>query len=64
MSYFDFMAQNPLVGSLLTIVIFALLCGTVFRMWNRALRCLNIRKHGYPPIHCDADGDFKEDQAP
>lgn len=19
----------------------------------------NIRKHGYPPIHCDADGDLK-----
>lgn len=24
-------------------------------MW----RHMNIRKHGYPPIHCDADGDFK-----
>ena len=27
---------------------------------NRILRHWNIRKHGYPPVHCDADGDFKE----
>lgn len=26
---------------------------------NRILRHWNIRKHGYPPAHCDADGDFK-----
>ena len=23
-------------------------------------RYMNIRKHGYPPQHCDADGDIKE----
>jgi len=28
---------------------------------NRPLRHWNIRKHGYPPSHCDADGDFKEE---
>lgn len=26
---------------------------------NRILRHWGIRKHGYPPPHCDADGDFK-----
>lgn len=26
-------------------------------IWNRFWRHWNIRKHGYPPIHCDADGD-------
>ena len=25
---------------------------------NRIMRHCNIRKHGYPPAHCDADGDF------
>jgi len=25
--------------------------------WNRFWRHFNIRKHGYPPAHCDADGD-------
>jgi len=28
---------------------------------NRPLRHYNINKHGYPPKHCDADGDFKKD---
>ncbi len=27
---------------------------------NRPLRHMNIRRHGYPPPHCDADGDFKD----
>lgn len=31
----------------------------VFKVINRTLRHANIRKHGYPPVHCDADGDFK-----
>jgi len=30
--------------------------------WNRFFRHLNIRKHGYPPPHCDADGDFRKDE--
>ena len=25
------------------------------------MRHWNIRKHGYPPFHCDADGDFKKE---
>lgn len=29
-------------------------------MWNRFWRHLNIRKHGYPPPHCDADGDINK----
>ena len=29
---------------------------------NRILRHWNIRKHGYPPDHCDADGDFRTQQ--
>lgn len=28
---------------------------------NRPLRHWTIRKHGYPPAHCDADGDFKDE---
>ena len=27
--------------------------------WRLLLRHLNIKKYGYPPEHCDADGDFK-----
>lgn len=34
----------------------------IFKMWNRFWRHFNIRKHGYPPKHCDADGDLYENQ--
>jgi len=33
----------------------------LFKVWNRFWRHWGIRKHGYPPPHCDADGDFRED---
>jgi hypothetical protein len=31
----------------------------IFKIYNRTLRAMNIRKHGYPPAHCNADGDFR-----
>ena len=36
--------------------------GYTFLLWNRFWRHMSIRKNGYPPIHCDADGDFKEEE--
>jgi hypothetical protein len=29
--------------------------------YKRTLRHRVMMKHGYPPPHCDADGDFKEE---
>lgn len=26
------------------------------------IRHRTIRKHGYPPAHCDTDGDFKKEK--
>lgn len=41
---------------------FIIVLGTVLdfilKMYNRTMRHWNIRKHGYPPQHCDVDGDF------
>ena len=45
------------IGSLIFISLFLQFA---FLFWNRFLRHFNIRKHGYPPEWCDADGDFKE----
>lgn len=40
-------------------ILFTGVANFLFLMWNRFWRHMNIRKHGYPPEHCDADGDFK-----
>ncbi len=44
------------------LVVIALILQFVLLMYNRTLRHWNIRKHGYPPRHCDADGDFKKEE--
>ena len=42
---------------------FLIILGTVLGYFNKLvkiiLRYLTIRRHGYPPDHCDADGDFR-----
>jgi hypothetical protein len=37
--------------------IFFIINGLV-KMWSRFMRMLMVRKHGWPPSHLDADGDF------
>ena len=34
----------------------------ILKLFNRLFRHWNIRIHGYPPPHCDADGDFKKEK--
>lgn len=31
----------------------------LLKAWSRFLRHMNIRKHGWPPTHLDADGDWR-----
>ena len=42
------------------VAILSILADFILKMWNRFWRHWNIRKHGYPPEHCDADGDERE----
>jgi hypothetical protein len=55
MTVFQFMSESPY----LTFFICYMLTQACVRVWARFIRHLNIRKHGWPPSHCDADGDFK-----
>lgn len=55
MTAVELMGDSPY----LTLFAICIVCELVFKMWNRLMRHLNIRKHGWPPDHCDADGDFK-----
>lgn len=36
----------------------------ILKVYRQTLRSMTIMRHGYPPIWCDADGDFKAEQKP
>lgn len=50
-SFWHFCGMMMILGSVLNFI---------FLIYNRTIRHLNIRKHGWPPEHCDADGDFED----
>ena len=56
MNAWQFANESPL----LTFCIVWMVTSCIFRCWNRLMRCINLRKLGWPPPHCDADGDFPE----
>ena len=56
MNIYQFMSDNPVLTSLIV----GIITSCVFKIWNRAMWMLSIRKHGWPPPHCDADGDFPQ----
>lgn len=66
----EVMDASPYLSALVTLALgtlFLILLETFvklvfFSLPNRVLRHLNIRRHGWPPAHCDADGDFKEEE--
>jgi len=60
MTWAEVVAQSPFLSAFVLIV---LICGInhlLLMGWSRTMRAFNIRKHGWPPAHCDADGDLLE----
>jgi len=45
---------------LLISMILSLVFKFIIRIWTRFMRMLMVRKHGWPPSHLDADGDWPE----
>jgi len=60
---YKFMSDSPFLTFFLIVVIGEVIVRVVVNLPNRILRHWNIRKYGYPPAHCDADGDFKSSDA-
>ena len=58
MTFFDWLSQE---GSGFLVAVIAIIIGmTVCSVVRLVTRSINIRKHGWPPPHCDADGDQPE----
>lgn len=58
MNIYQFMSDSPY----LTFFLVLILIEGFYKIVNRFFRTLNIRKNGWPPEHCDADGDFKNEE--
>ena len=55
--FWKFMGYWIIISTIIALPIKAILFAI-----SRTLRHRHIMKHGYPPIHCDGDGDFKEEK--
>lgn len=55
MNIFQFMSDSPVLTFFLAVIASNL----IFQCWNRFWRHWTLRKNGYPPAHCNADGDFQ-----
>lgn len=43
------------------LTILSLICQFIYGIIHKVIRAININKHGYPPVHCDGDGDAYKD---
>ena len=55
---YDFISASPWIAFFIACIIAGVIKFTFSMCINRPLRHMNIRKHGWPPEHCDADGDL------
>ncbi len=59
---YHFMSNSPVLTFFLALIFFAVV-QVVFDVFiTKPLRHMNIKKHGWPPSHCDSDGQFKKDE--
>ena len=59
---FHFMGDHPILTFFLAWMVLEILSNLFFKLPIRVIRHVNINRHGWPPPHCDADGDFKEEE--
>lgn len=58
MTVIQLASEHPILAFAITVIAMHI----PFKIWNRFMRHLNIRAHGWPPPHCDADGAFKAEE--
>ena len=61
MNIFDFIGNHQILTFVLALICLAAIQSVLAYCINRPLRHRNIKLHGWPPAHCDADGDFKKE---
>jgi len=63
MNIYQFMSSSPYLTFFLGCIFAGIITSVLKYCINRPLRHANIRLHGWPPAHCDADCDFKDEDS-
>ena len=58
MSFYELIVSMGTDSLFLVFILGMCICTTVFKCIVRICRCININKNGWPPSHCDADGNL------
>ena len=64
---YQFASGSPALTIILAFVLvlgLEVVLSFILKVYRQTLRSMTIMRHGYPPIWCDADGDFKAQQKP
>lgn len=59
MTILEFAHQHVFLAFCGLLIIGQLLGYILWKLPNRIIRHMNLRKNGWPPIHLDLDGDWK-----
>jgi hypothetical protein len=54
-----FMMEHPFISFFMLYTVCEATRQIICHPLKRLLRHLDIKRNGWPPVHCDADGDFK-----
>ena len=57
MNFYEFLMEIGSDSIFLVFILGLSICATVFKCVIRICRCINISKSGWPPSHCDVDGN-------
>lgn len=57
-----YLVESPFLAFFILSGIISLLYSIFYQLPKRMIRHFDIKKNGWPPNHCDVDGDFKKEQ--
>jgi hypothetical protein len=61
-TFWDFANQHANEAVCVLLILVPIVAYEMVVLVKSVLRHWNIHKHGYPPPHCDADGDFRDEE--
>lgn len=65
--FYEFASDSPMLTfwlGCLSVLAFTVCCDLILKIVSRVTRAITIWLHGYPPMWCDASGEFPKPEKP